>query len=117
MAAFAKRLPVVFVPEKTAISAMGNDVVYYGGRSQHSVFQAFRTQGMAGKKSLPCLLPACVVPPCSCAAAKGFLTPLLAMRFAVHAAVAEIGTAGIAAWSFGRMRHMTSCSGSERQFS
>ena len=117
MAALAKGLPVIFIPEKIAISAMRHDVVYHGGRGQMAVFLAFGAQGMLGQKSLSCLLPACVVPPCSCAAADSVVTPFFAMPLAVDAAVAEVGTAGIAAGAFGRMRHMTSCSGSERHFS
>ena len=103
---FAQRLPVVFIPEKIAISAMRHDVVYHGRRGQMAVFLAFRAQGMLGQKSLSCLSPAGVVSSGSCAAAKGVVTPFLAMPLAVDAAVAEVGTARIAAGAFGRMRHI-----------
>lgn len=106
MAALAKGLPVVFIPEKIAVSAMGNDVVYHGGRGQMAVFLAFGAQGMLGQKSLSCLSPAGIVSSGSCAAAKGVVTPFLAMPLAVDAAVAEVGAAGIAAGAFGRMRHI-----------
>ena len=46
MAAFAKGLPVVFVPEKTAISAMRHDVVYHGCRGQRAAFQAIGAMTM-----------------------------------------------------------------------
>ena len=106
MAVLTKGLPVVFIPEKIAVSAMGNDVVYHGGRGQMAVFLAFGAQGMLGQKSLSCLSPAGVVPPCSRAASKSLMAPLLAMQLAVDAAVAEVGAAGIAAGAFGRMRHI-----------
>ena len=106
MAVLAKGLPVVFIPEKIAVSAMGNDVVYHGGRGQMAVFLAFGAQGMLGQKSLSCLSPAGVVSSGGCAAAKGVVTPFLAMPLAVDAAVAEVGAAGIAAGAFGRMRHI-----------
>ena len=106
MAAPAKGLPVIFIPEKIAVSAMGNDMIYYGCRGQMAVFLAFRAQRMPGQKSFSRLLPVCVVSPCSRAAADSVVTPFFAMPLAVDAAVAEVGTAGIAAWSFGRVRHI-----------
>ena len=42
MAALAKGLPVIFIPEKIAISAMRHDVVYHGRRGQRAAFQAIR---------------------------------------------------------------------------
>ena len=106
MAAFAKGLPGSFVPEKTAISAMGNDMVHHGRRGQMAVFLAFRAQGMTLQVGGSRLLPACIVSSCGRAATKGFMAPFLAVHLAVDAAFAEIGTSRIAAWSFGRMRHI-----------
>ena len=106
MAALAKGLPVIFIPEKIAISAMGNDMIYYGCRGQMAVFLAFRAQRMPGQKSFSRLLPVCVVSSCGRAATKGFMAPFLAVHLAVDAAFAEIGTSRIAAWSFGRVRHI-----------
>ena len=106
MAALAKGLPIVFIPEKITISAMGNDMIYHGRRGQYAVFLAFRAQGIPGQKNFSRPLPARIVPPRSRAAADSVVTPFFAMPLAVDAAVAEVGTARIAAWSFGRMGHI-----------
>ena len=46
MAVLAKGLPILFIPEKFAVAAMGNNMVDHGRRSQHTVFQAFNAQRM-----------------------------------------------------------------------
>ena len=62
MAVLAKGLPILFIPEKLAVAAMGNDMVNYGRGSQHTVFQAFGAQGMPGKKRFSRFSPVCVIP-------------------------------------------------------
>ena len=57
MAVLAKGLPVLFIPEKHMIAAMGNDMVDHGCRHQHTVFQAFGAQWMPGEKRLPRFSP------------------------------------------------------------
>ena len=63
MAVLTKGLPVLFIPEKHMIAAMGNDMVDHGRRRQHTVFQAFSTQRMSGQKRLSRLSPVCVIAP------------------------------------------------------
>ncbi len=63
MAVLTKGLPVLFIPEKRMITAMGNDMVDHGRRRQRTAFQAFGAQRMPGQKRLPRLSPACVITP------------------------------------------------------
>ncbi len=49
MAVLTKGLPVLFIPEKHMIAAMGN------------VLQAFGAQWMPGQKRLPRFSPVCVI--------------------------------------------------------
>ena len=58
---FAQRLPVLFIPEKHMIAAMGNDMVDHSRRRQHTVLQAFGAQWMPGQKRLPRFSPVCVI--------------------------------------------------------
>ena len=106
MAALAKGLPIVFIPEKITISAMGNDMIYHGRRGQYAVFLAFRAQGIPGQKNFSRPLPARIVPPRSRAATKGVVAPFLAMFFAVDVSVTEIGASRIPTGAFGRMGHI-----------
>ena len=57
MAVLAKGLPVLFIPEKRMIAAMGNDMVDHGRGRQHTAFQAFVAQRMPGQKRLPRFSP------------------------------------------------------------
>lgn len=61
MAVLTKGLPVVFIPEKRMITAMGNDMINYCRGRQHTGFQAFGAQWMPGQKRLPRLSPVCVI--------------------------------------------------------
>ena len=70
MAVLPKGLPVLFIPEKHMIAAMGNDMVDHSRRRQHTVLQAFGAQWMPGQKRLPRLSPACVITTGSCSAAQ-----------------------------------------------
>ena len=44
MAALAKGLPVLFIPEQRPVAAMRDDVINHGRRSQHTVPAAFRAE-------------------------------------------------------------------------
>ena len=57
MAVLAEGLPVLFIPEKRMIAAMGNDMVDHGCGSQHTAFQAFNAQWMPGQERLPRFSP------------------------------------------------------------
>ena len=61
MAVLAKGLPVLFIPEKHMIAAMGYDMVDHGRRRQRTAFQAFGAQRMPGQKRLPRFSPVCVI--------------------------------------------------------
>lgn len=61
MAVLTKGLPVLFIPEKHMIAAMGNDMVDHGCGRQHTAFQAFGAQWMTNQKRLPRLSPVCVI--------------------------------------------------------
>ena len=63
MAVLAKGLPILFIPEKLAVAAMGNNMIDHGRRSQHTGFQTFGAQWMPGQKRLPRLSPVCVIAP------------------------------------------------------
>ena len=52
MAAFAKRLPVAFVPKQLHVAPVRDDVVNHGGGREFALLHTFRTQRMAAKK--PC---------------------------------------------------------------
>ena len=61
MAVLTKGLPVLFIPEKLAVAAMGNDMVDHSRRRQHTVLQAFGAQWTPGQKRLPRFSPVCVI--------------------------------------------------------
>lgn len=63
MAVLTKGLPVLFIPEKRMIAAMGNDMVDHGRRRQRTVLQAFGAQRTPGQKRLPRFSPVCVIAP------------------------------------------------------
>ena len=63
MAVLAKGLPILFIPEKLAVAAMGNNMIDHGRRSRHTGFQTFGAQWMPGQKRLPRLSPVCVIAP------------------------------------------------------
>ena len=57
MAVLAEGLPVLFIPEKRMIAAMGNDMVDHGCWRQRTIFQAFGAQRTPGQKRLPRFAP------------------------------------------------------------
>lgn len=52
MTAFAKRLPVAFIPEQILVAPVRDDVVNHGGGREFALLHTLRTQRMAAKK--PC---------------------------------------------------------------
>ena len=107
MAVLTKGLPVLFIPEKRVVAAMGNDMVDDGRRRQHTVFQAFGAQRMPSQKRLPRLSPACVISSGSRAASQT-ICRIIRMFLAVNPLLAEIGTAGVTAGAFWASRHIES---------
>ena len=106
MAVLTKGLPVVFIPEKRMITAMGNDMIDHGRGRQHTVLQAFGAQRMPAEKRLPRFSPMLVVPSGRCAAANAVMAPFFSVIFAVNPLLAEIGTAGITAGALGCFGHL-----------
>ena len=95
MAVLAQRLPVIFVPEKRVIAAVGKDVVDHGRWGECAAFQAFGAQRMALQIGGACLSPVCVVSPGSRAAANGFFC---ADEFDSHAAFEKWLLNAVAEW-------------------
>lgn len=106
MAVLTKGLPVLFIPEKFAVAAMGNDMVDHGRGCQHTVFQTFGAQRMPGQKRLPRLSPVCVITTGSRAAANGVMAPFFSVLIAVNPPLAEMGTAGVTAGALGSFGHL-----------
>ena len=106
MTAFAKRLPILFIPEKRMIAAMRYDMVDHGCGRQCAVFQTFGAQWMPGQKRLPRLSPVCVIAPGGSTAANSVMAPFFSVIFAVNPLLAEIGTAGITAGALGCFGHL-----------
>ncbi len=106
MAVLAKGLPVLFIPEKRMIAAMGYDMVDHGRGRQCAVFQTFGAQRMPKQKRLPRFSPVCVITTGSRAAANGVMAPFFSMLLAVNPLLAEVGTAGIAAGTLGCFGHL-----------
>ena len=106
MAAFAKRLPILFIPEKRLIAAMGNDMVDHGCGRQHTAFQTFDAQRTPKQKRLPRFSPVRVITTGSRAAANGVMAPFFSMLLAVNPLRAEIGTAGVTAGALGCFGHL-----------
>ena len=106
MAVLTKGLPVLFIPEKRMIAAMGNDMVDHGRGRQRTIFQAFGTQRTPGQKRLSCLSPVRVISSGGCAAANGIMTPFFSVLIAVNPPLAEMGTAGVTAGALGSFGHL-----------
>ena len=106
MAVLAKGLPVMFIPEKFAVAAMGNNMIDHGRRRQRTIFQAFGAQRTPGQKRLPRFSPVCVITTGSRAAANGVMAPFFSMLLAVNPLLAEIGTAGVTAGALGCFGHL-----------
>ena len=105
MAVLTKGLPVLFIPEKHMIAAMGNDMVDHGCGCQCAVFQTFGAQRMPGQKRLPRLSPVCVIAPGGSTAAQT-ICRIIRMLLAVNPLLAEIGTAGVTAGALGCFGHL-----------
>ena len=101
MAAFAKRLPILFVPEQFFVAPVRNDMVNNRGRRQLAIFSAFRAERILFKKQRPGRAPFAVI------TSLGSVLPgiQLAMCFAVYA-VREVRTARMPAWPLRFSGHM-----------
>ena len=61
MTVFAKRLPVLLIPEQLLITPVRDDVVDYGGRSQLAFLSAFCAQWMPFQEGFSFRPPAGVI--------------------------------------------------------
>ena len=113
MAALAKGLPVLFVPEQLRITAMGLDVVHDGCRNEASLCLAADAPGMAFQEEFSGLLP---FPSVAAHLCTGPFT--LALAFMFITIFSSIGYQPGAAWIFaGRLRsswHSSSSPASKR---
>ena len=100
MAAPAKGLPVLFIPEQRRVAAMRDDMIDHSRRGQHAVPAAFRAKRVLTQEQRSGLAPAGVVPASVRPAAQRVMAVLLAVLLAIHTALAQIRAAGIPAGSF-----------------
>ena len=100
MAAFAKRLPVAFIPKQLHVAPVRDDVVNHGAGRELALLHTFRTQRMAAEKPCTRCAPLAVISPA------GGVLPCKqsAMRFAVHP-VRQVRAARIPAGTFWFSRH------------
>lgn len=113
MAALAKGLPVLFIPEELGITTVWFDVVDDRRRNEASLCLAADAPGMAFQEELPGLLPFPSVAACFC------IYPVaLALPFVFLTIFSSIGYQPGAAWIFaGRLRsswHSSSSPASKR---
>lgn len=77
MAALAKGLPVLFVPEQLRIATMRCDVVDDRRRNETALGFAANTPGMTFQEELPGLLPLSAVTTCLCAGPVALALPFV----------------------------------------
>lgn len=99
MAALAKGLPVLLIPEQRHVTAMRDDVVDHGCWGQYAVSAAFRAERVLTEEQRSGLAPAGVVPARVRPAAQCVMAVLFAVFFTVYAALAQVRAAGIPAGS------------------
>ena len=102
MTAFAKRLPVAFIPEQILVAPVRDDVVNHGGGREVAMLHAFSTQRMAAEKPCAGCAPLAAISP----AGGVFPRKQGAMHLAVHP-VRQVRTSRIPAGTFGFSRHKT----------
>ena len=105
MAVFAKRLPVAPIPEQNGIAAVRDDMVNNCGGRQLADFSALHAERILFEEHRPGGAPSAVITAFRGVAAHAIST-VFSVIFAVNAAVTEVRTAGISAWSLGFSRHM-----------
>ena len=99
MAGLTKGLPVLLIPEQTPVTAMRNDVVDYSCGPYFSMLHALRAQRIPFQEVRAGAAPLLVIA-AGIRSASDTVGAVLDMFLTVHAAVAEIGTAGKAARAF-----------------
>ena len=104
MAVLAKRLPVFFIPEQLLVPSVRDDVIHNRRWGEDARLQALRTQRISPQVSVAGSTPFTVIS-ALCSTSAHPVGAVLAVLAAVHTAVAEIGTARIAAWTLGCSWH------------
>ena len=99
-----KRLPILLIPEKLPIPAMGNDVIHHSGFCKPAFSFTDHAEGMSLQKTLTGLLPC---PPISTLCSRPHILRMEGlMRFTVFCAIGnELRTSGMMAGCFGSTWH------------
>ena len=106
VAALAKCLPVVFIPKECLIASVRNDMVHNRGRSDDACLQALHAQRISPQIAVAGSTPfASVSTFCSITAHP--VGAVLTVLGTVHAVIAKVRTARIAAGSFWCSRHVS----------
>ena len=100
MAAFAKRLPVAFIPKQLHVAPVRDDMVNHGSGREFALLHTCRTQRMAAEKTCAGGAPLAAISP----AGGVFPRKQDAMRFAVHP-VRQVRAARIPTGPFGFSWH------------
>ena len=77
MAALAKGLPVLLIPEQIRVAAVRLDMIHNGCRDKPSFFLAANTPGMTFQEKLPGLLPLPSVTTCLCTGPVALALPFM----------------------------------------
>ena len=105
MAALAKGLPVLFIPEQLGIAAMRFDVVDDRRRDEATFCFAADAPGMTFQEELPGLLPLSPVTACLCTGPVALALPF--MFFTIFSPIGyQSGTAWILTWRLWSSRHL-----------
>ena len=106
VAVSAKRLPVVFVPEKNWIAAMRNDVIDHGCRCELSSLPALDAQRMLTQESCSGISPFTVISTFSGASAQP-IRRIIRMIIAINTMITQIGTSRKPAGAFWTSGHIS----------
>ena len=105
MAAFAKRLPVAFIPEQLLIAPMWNYVIDHGGGREFALLHTLRTQRMAAEKPCAGCMPLAAISPA------GGISPrkqgAMHLRSTPRPTGSDIPDTGRGVWVFLAFWHLT----------
>ena len=100
MAAFAKRLPVAFIPKQLPVAPVRDDMVNHGSGREFALLHTFRTQRMAAEKTCAGGAPLAAISP----AGGVFPRKQGAMHLAIHP-IRQVRTSRIPTGAFGFSWH------------
>ena len=96
MAALAQGLPVFFIPEQLLVPSMRDDVIHNRRRFYNANLQALSTQRITSQVPVAGNTPFTIIATL-CSTSAHSVSAVLAVLWAIHTTVAEIGAARIAA--------------------